>query len=1186
MEKTISVCAAGLFLALFAGCVQAQVSYTTQHNDNMRSGDNLSETILNQSNVNSSTFGMLFKETVDDQVYATPLYVPNLTVNGAAHNVVFVATVNNTVYAFDADEGGAALWSRNFGTPVNNTQVGQACGTYGDFQGHIGIVGTPVIDESSNTMYFVAKTFSGGAFTQTLHAINIQTGADRASNASTVISASGFNAQTNNQRPALTLANSKVYIAWASHCDTTPYNGFVMAYTASTLGQAAVLNITSTGGSDGEGGIWQSGQGLNVDSNGNLYVMTANGTWDGVSNFGESFLKLNPTNLTVEDYFTPSDWSSLNNGDTDLGAGGALLIPATDLIVGGGKAAIFYLLNTTNLGHETGSDSGALQEFSIGNAGCGVGEIHGSPVYYDSSSLGPLIYVWSDNDYLHEFKFNGSTFPSTSAYINSSMTAAECGEPGVMLSVSANGNNDSTAIVWGNAVLSGDAGHGTVPGIFRAFNATNVNQELWDSQQNASRDACGNFAKYAYPVVVNGKAYLPSFGTANAGSGQLCVYGLVTSGGSCTTKPSAPTGLAASGTTSTGTTLKWTADTAPANCSISSYTVLRNGVSIGTATGTSFAVTGLAASTTYSFTVEATDAAGTSAASSAVSVTTSASGGGEGPYPGPSAAAVPGTVMAENYDTGGQGVAYNVTSTNGSDNGYRSDGVDLETATSPATGNDLGWTASGQWFRYTVNVSTAGTYAVSFLVASPTAVGDAFHISNSSGTNLSGSVAVPATGGYQTWTTVKANVTLPAGTQTLTVNQDGAGWNIDSMAFASSGGGSCTTKPNAPTGLTASGTTSTGTTLNWTADTAPANCSISSYTVLKGGTSIGTATGTSFAVTGLTASTNYSFTVEATDGAGTSAASSAVSVTTSASGGGEGPYPGPAAAAIPGTVMAENYDTGGQGVGYSVTSTNGSDNAYRSDGVDLETASAPATGNDLGWSAAGQWFRYTVNVTTAGSYTVTFLVAAESAVGDAFHLSNSSGTNLSGSVAVPNTGGWQTWTTVTATVTLPAGTQTLTLSEDAAGWNIDSMVFASSGGGSTLANGTYTVTPQNATGLRLDDEGAKTTTGNGIDVYTANGTGAQNWVTTNSGVTPTGYYNLSTEGAFCLTASGTASGSAVVLDPCASTTAQAWEAVASGSFYVLHPASNTALCLTAGTASGNAVDVNTCSGATSQEWAF
>ncbi|MGA3047809.1 MAG: carbohydrate-binding protein [Terracidiphilus sp.] len=330
-------------------------------------------------------------------------------------------------------------------------------------------------------------------------------------------------------------------------------------------------------------------------------------------------------------------------------------------------------------------------------------------------------------------------------------------------------------------------------------------------------------------------------------------------------------------------------------------------------------------------------------------VTPSASSG-EGPYGGV-AAAIPGTVMAENYDTGGQGVGYNVTSINGTDNGYRPDGVDLETASAPATGNDLGWSASGQWFRYTVNVSTAGTYTVTFLVAAESAIPDAFHLSNSSGTNLSGSIAVPDTGGWQTWTTVTASVTLPAGTQTLTLNQDAAGWNIDSFAFAGSGGG-----------------------------------------------------------------------------------------------GSEGPYGG-TPASIPGTVMNENYDTGGQGVGYNVTSTNGTDNGYRSDGVDLELASAPATGNDLGWSASGQWFRYTVNVSTAGTYTVSFLVAAESAISDAFHISNSSGTTLSGSIAVPDTGSWQTWTTVTATVTLPAGVQTLTLNEDNAGWNIDSMVFASGGGG-------------------------------------------------------------------------------------------------------------------------------------------
>ena len=333
----------------------------------------------------------------------------------------------------------------------------------------------------------------------------------------------------------------------------------------------------------------------------------------------------------------------------------------------------------------------------------------------------------------------------------------------------------------------------------------------------------------------------------------------------------------------------------------------------------------------------------------------------EGPYGG-TAAGVPGTVYAENYDTGGQGMAYNVTSVNGTDNGYRSDGVDLEaTIDTGGPANDLGWTAAGQWFKYTINVATAGTYTVGLRLAAPTAVSDALHIDNSAGTNVSGNIAAPATGGYQDWTTVVATVTLPAGTQTLTVDQDNAGWNINFLAFGlnSSGGGG--TPP--PTG--------------------------------------------------------------------------------------EAPYGG-TAAAIPGNVLAENYDTGGQGLAYNVTSVNGTDNGYRSNGVDLETTTDTGGGaNDLGWTAAGQWFNYTVNVATAGTYTVGLRLAAPTAVTDGLHIDNSAGTNLSGNVNVPATGGWQTWTTVDATVTLPAGTQTLTVDQDNAGWNINYLNFTSgSGGGS------------------------------------------------------------------------------------------------------------------------------------------
>lgn len=515
------------FMLLFGVWASAQVNVLTQHNDNGRTGANLNETTLNTSNINVNQFGLLFKLAVDDQVYASPLYVANLNIGGGTHNVVYVATVNNTVFAFDADRG-TALWTRNFnngGRPTDHTEVGTGglCATYTDFTGHIGIVGTPVIDTSTDTMYFVARTVEASGTVQRLRAIDITTGNDRASAAQVVIQANGFNPVIQNQRPALTLSQGTVYVAWSSFCDFGAYHGFVIGYNASTFQQVHVFNDTPSGS---QAGIWQAGQGASVDANGALYYMTGNGTFDGSSNFGESFLKLNPsTGLSLQDWFAPSDFAAMNNGDRDLGSAGPLLIPGTNLIVGGGKDGIFYLLDTNNMGHEVANDTQIVQKFqaTFVHNGCATLHIHGSPVFWNSNTNGQLIYVWGENDFLRQFKFSGVF--NTSAFHTSTMTAATCGMPGCQLSVSANGGAAGSGVLWANCVLSGDANHSTTPGIFRAFNADDVSQELWDSQQNAGRDSCNNYSKYSYPVVANGKTYLSSFGTAARDSGQVCVYG-------------------------------------------------------------------------------------------------------------------------------------------------------------------------------------------------------------------------------------------------------------------------------------------------------------------------------------------------------------------------------------------------------------------------------------------------------------------------------------------------------------------------------------------------------------------------------------------------------------------------------------------------------------------------------------
>jgi hypothetical protein len=508
------------------------VAVLTQHNDNNRSGENLQETLLTTNNVNTNQFGLLVSRPVDDQVYAQPLIMTNVSIVGAGvHNLLIVATVNATVYAYDADDvtRTTPYWTNSFISPPNivapnnadESAIGACSGNYQDFSGKFGIVGTPVIDPVAGTIYVVVRTKEFGTnFVQRLHALDLASGLDR-SNSPVIISATvagtgdgssggrvSFDPLRNNQRAALTLVNGVVYISWSSHCDNGPYHGWVIGYNAATLQQVAVFNDTPNGS---EAGIWMSGQGPCADAAGNIYLVTGNGSVD-ATDYGESFLKLAPTNsgtlMNAASFFIPLNWSSLNSSDLDLGTAGLLLIPGTSLAISGGKQGIVYLVNRDSMG---GISSG-LQSWSLN-----AGEIHGGPVWWTAPN-GSFLYVWPDSGgHLSQYQFNGSSFNTTP--FAQSVTTGGSGSPGGILSVSANGANAGSGIVWAVVNTTTDANQAVVPGTLHAYNAEKVSSELWNSDK-VPGDSLGNLAKFVAPTVANGKVYMATF------SGRVNVYGL------------------------------------------------------------------------------------------------------------------------------------------------------------------------------------------------------------------------------------------------------------------------------------------------------------------------------------------------------------------------------------------------------------------------------------------------------------------------------------------------------------------------------------------------------------------------------------------------------------------------------------------------------------------------------------
>jgi hypothetical protein len=536
----------------------AAVNITTWHVDTNRSGLNDQETILTPGNVTAETFGKLFSCPVDGYVYGAPLILSNQTVNGAAHNVLYVATENDSVYAYDSDTCGSdtPLWKvsllRSGETPLADETI----------EPYAGVTSTPVIDPTTGTIYVLSaqQSTTGGTFR--LNALDVTTGAQKFGgpvtiNASVAATNSGSvdGVQTLTtsclQRTALLLANGNVYIGFGD-C----HSGWLLAYSASTLAQVGVFNastkLNGEGKYAGSGGIWMGGAGPVADSDGNVYVATGNGPWDGQSAWGDSVLKFGSTptpgaNGTMQpiDYFTPSIYQFMDCDDADLASGGLLLIPGSKTLIAGGKTGTMYVVDSTNLGHESSNDSGAIQEQVWGEGLTDGGtyqqscvdstgtnyanitsyEIFGSSAYFNGAVyLGVSPTSSTSPGGVRQFDF----MSMLSAQSDSSVYQNE-GSYGTSPFISANGTSDG--IVWmidQGHPLQNSAGVAPTSAALIAFDASNYPAELYTSTTN-SGDTPGYGIKFSSPVVANGKVYISTgtdMTTVSTPHAEIDVYGL------------------------------------------------------------------------------------------------------------------------------------------------------------------------------------------------------------------------------------------------------------------------------------------------------------------------------------------------------------------------------------------------------------------------------------------------------------------------------------------------------------------------------------------------------------------------------------------------------------------------------------------------------------------------------------
>jgi F5/8 type C domain/Secretion system C-terminal sorting domain len=557
---------------LITGLSEAQTDVLTQHNDLNRTGWNSTETILKPSNVTPTNFGLLYKRTVDDQIYAQPLLVNGVMIGGVSKNVVFVATVNNTIYAFDADDGSQDVyWSRNF-TPANKIPPNAGdihagvCGFSGfddiykspnatGQEGSFGIIGTPVIDKASNTLYFVFKyrdltvdnaphggthmydqDWSSAGFYEAFHAIDLSTGNDKfgppvlIDPATTVVNGTGpgnvggivhFNPRTANQRSGLTLSNGIVYVNFAGYCDMNNYYGWVLGYQANNPSQQVIRYVTAPNSE--AGGIWMSGAGPAVDASGNLFFAVGNGgsgsTAGQTANYSLSVVKAAPDlvnhTLTNTAAFQPTSYSTWNGNDLDFGTG-VVLIPGSSLFVTAHKSSKIYLLNQN-------ANSGKYDENNGTNCldivNQGQGGFHTSLTYFGGATT-KWLYQFSEYTHViaYPIDFTTKKFLTSNKKTNLSVPT-NIGLLGGYLSVSSNGTDDNSGILWvTHYTPSGGALH--------ALKASDITQELWNSDANPI-DKLGDYAKMNCVTIANGRVYAPTF------TNSLNVYGLLSSNSRC-----------------------------------------------------------------------------------------------------------------------------------------------------------------------------------------------------------------------------------------------------------------------------------------------------------------------------------------------------------------------------------------------------------------------------------------------------------------------------------------------------------------------------------------------------------------------------------------------------------------------------------------------------------------------------